>query len=220
MNARFARNAFATARRSAQSTTSASLAARVVRRPMSASASHGPTKSSDTPWIVGSLLVFGPMFLYLVSPSARKSQAAHTVHHDKREYPTLHKEVSETHAAPPAEPASKQPAPEIMTDDEGTPANVAESNELAQASDVPNDSQSTEDHASIKDAAGSANVDNASAPSPDTSAAEQTVKDSSKKSATMKNEGEDGALDQGSARGASTEGLDPKPADEKAQKDN
>ncbi|PPR05421.1 hypothetical protein CVT24_008034 [Panaeolus cyanescens] len=218
MNARFARNAFAAARRSAQLKTPASIAGRVAKRPMSASASHGPTKSSDTPWIVGSLLVFGPMLLYLVSPSARKSQAEHAVHHDKREFPTLHKDVSEAKDVHAPAPVDSQPAPEIMTDDEGTAVDVSSSIELAEASDSPKDSQSPEKFEAIQADSASGNASAESADVPDTSAAEQKIHDSSKKSATTKSEGEDGAVEQGNVRSASTGGLDPKPADEKAQK--
>ncbi|KAI9573691.1 hypothetical protein HD554DRAFT_919957 [Boletus coccyginus] len=63
----------------------------LIRRTMSSEshAGHGST-SSDRPWIIGSALVFGPLFLYLVSPSARKGSHVHTdhghnAHHDERE---------------------------------------------------------------------------------------------------------------------------------------
>ncbi|KAF9452951.1 hypothetical protein P691DRAFT_659771 [Macrolepiota fuliginosa MF-IS2] len=126
MSARFARSAFASLRASARSRATTLPA----RRNMSAQSHGAQPKKSDLPWIVGATLVFGPLFLYLVSPSARKSQHAHAVHNDHHDYPALEKEKHE----------SKQS--EIVKDDEGTPADVTDSIALSEESDVPKDSQS------------------------------------------------------------------------------
>lgn len=107
--------------------------------------SHGAhSKKSDMPWVIGAAVVFGPGFLYLLSPSARKSHAEHAVHHDHHDFPTLgkgdqsHSQVSESQQTEETE------RPEIMKDDEGTPADVSASIALSQESDVPKDSQSSE----------------------------------------------------------------------------
>jgi len=69
------------------------------------------------PWIIGSLCVFGPAFVYLASPSARKSA------------PHVDKKHVDKHA--PLQP---------MKDDEGTEvsgAELANSMHKAEATDVP-----------------------------------------------------------------------------------
>jgi len=113
--------------------------------------SHGtPAKKSDLPWIAGSILIFGPMFLYLLSPSARKSQNEHAIHNDKHDFPTLEKEKQQHQ--------SEEKASEIMKDDEGTPADVTQSVALSEQSDVPQDSQSQESTESTRAAASEAPV--------------------------------------------------------------
>jgi len=108
--------------------------------------SHAPTKSSDTPWIVGSLAIFGPALLYLLSPSARKN--THGVHNDYHDFPALKRHEDQTpntesHVAVPVE------------DGEGTEgtgvaeANVASST-VSQESNVPNDSTSPESNGETK----------------------------------------------------------------------
>ncbi|KAG5638846.1 hypothetical protein H0H81_009397 [Sphagnurus paluster] len=99
--------------------------------------SHAPyTPKSDRPWI----------FLYLVSPSARKSTHAHAVHNDAHDFPGHQKHVAveesvaasvaESEPELEAEPTPTQAEPTIMTDDEGTPADVSESLH-AEAEDIP-----------------------------------------------------------------------------------
>ncbi|EKM79253.1 hypothetical protein AGABI1DRAFT_85119 [Agaricus bisporus var. burnettii JB137-S8] len=129
MTVRLARSAFASLRASARPRANFALAA--ARRNMSAQSHAGDSKKSDMPWIVGSAVVFGPLFLYLLSPSARKSKDAHGAHHSHQETPSS---TEENH-----EPEAQKP--EIMTDDEGTPADVTSTIALAEASDVPKDSQ-------------------------------------------------------------------------------
>jgi len=109
--------------------------------------SHAPTKSSDTPWIVGSLVVFGPALLYLLSPSARKN--THGVHHDYHDFPAL--KTHEGHQAPKAESNVAVP----VEDGEGTEGTgVAEANvdssTVSQDSNVPNDSTSPESNGETK----------------------------------------------------------------------
>ncbi|KAG7088117.1 hypothetical protein E1B28_012142 [Marasmius oreades] len=82
------------------------------RRGMSSSAGE-TKKGSDLPWIIGSAVVFGPAFLYLASPSSRRS-APHIPH-----------DPSHSHAPLP------------MKDDEGTVADVSGSVAKAEADDVP-----------------------------------------------------------------------------------
>ncbi|RDB18094.1 hypothetical protein Hypma_000975 [Hypsizygus marmoreus] len=78
--------------------------------------SHAAPQSSDKPWIIVSGLIFGPAFLYLVSPSARKRP-----HFGHKEH----------------EHANEAPAPVIMKDDEGTEANISASLQQAETADVP-----------------------------------------------------------------------------------
>ncbi|KIJ17662.1 hypothetical protein PAXINDRAFT_167659 [Paxillus involutus ATCC 200175] len=87
---------------------------------------------SDTPWMIGSALVFGSLFLYLVSPSARKSSHAGHGHEDHHQ----HEE---------SQPAQETPS---MTDDEGTEvsgAEVKESIEKGFEVDSPKDAQAHEE---------------------------------------------------------------------------
>ncbi|KAF8964231.1 hypothetical protein BDZ97DRAFT_919962 [Flammula alnicola] len=139
MSARLARSAFRSATRRAQ-TNASTASSKVSRRTMSSTSHGAEAKSSDTPWIVGSALLFGPAFLYLVSPSGRKS-IPH-VHDDKHDFPTL--KTKEEHA--PA-PTKTEPPVEILKDDEGTEADVGSSIAVAEGNDVPNASQPPEDQA-------------------------------------------------------------------------
>jgi len=132
---------------------------------MSAQSHGAQPKKSDLPWLVGATLVFGPLFLYLVSPSARKSQHAHAVHNDHHDFPALEKEKHE----------SKQP--EIMKDDEGTPADVTDSIALSEESDVPKDSQSPETVATTLAAAEEAPVGEAAKENEGVSAGEAATTD-------------------------------------------
>jgi len=61
-----------------------------------------------------------------LSPSARKSQAEHAIHNDYHDFPALQKETSSHSQVSETEQEETRPA-EIMTDDEGTPADVAAS---------------------------------------------------------------------------------------------
>ncbi|KAF8194225.1 hypothetical protein BJ912DRAFT_959835 [Pholiota molesta] len=162
MSARLARLAFGSAARRAQ-TTVASASSRVARRAMSSTTSHGAqVKSSDKPWIIGSTIVFLPAFLYLVSPSARKKEQL--VHDDKHDFPTLkHKEAAAPESAPePAPEPEKAEAHVLMTDDEGTVADVSSSIAAAKADDSPKDAQEPEQQNATIDEAKSAPVEQSS----------------------------------------------------------
>ncbi|KAF8918962.1 hypothetical protein CPB85DRAFT_1279574 [Mucidula mucida] len=87
------------------------------------SSTHAAPKS-DRPWIIASGLFFTPLFLYLVSPTGRGLDAkdAHGHGHEKHE----------------SKPAPQQEVPAvIMTDDEGTKADISGSLAAAEATDVP-----------------------------------------------------------------------------------
>jgi len=117
--------------------------ARLTRRMMSSEshASHG-VASSDRPWIIGSALVFGPLFLYLVSPSARKSSHGHTDHGHKShrdEHGDKHVQHVDSHREEEVKP---------IADDEGTEVSgqeVQESIEKAFQADSPKDAQEREE---------------------------------------------------------------------------
>jgi len=66
-----------------------------------------------------------------LSPSARKSQAEHAIHNDYHDFPALRNEASSHSQVSETEQEETQPA-EIMTDDEGTPADVAASIALSE----------------------------------------------------------------------------------------
>ncbi|KXN92852.1 hypothetical protein AN958_06957 [Leucoagaricus sp. SymC.cos] len=139
MSARFSRSVFASLRASARSRVNYGLPG---RRNMSAQSHGAQPQKSDMPWVVGAAVVFGPMFLYLVSPSARKSQKEHAVHHDHHDFPTLGKEAPSHSQSEPQKEGTE--LPEVMKDDEGTPADVTATIALSEESDVPKDSQSPE----------------------------------------------------------------------------
>ncbi|KAH6912758.1 hypothetical protein BKA70DRAFT_774315 [Coprinopsis sp. MPI-PUGE-AT-0042] len=136
MSARFARSLFQAGARRAQTVAPR----RAFGKRTMATEAHGASKS-DTPWMVGSALVFGPLFLYLVSPSARKHTGA--VHHDEKEYPTL------KHEAPKAEAHE----PVIMKDSEGTEQNVAGSLALSEKTDAPKAGDSSPSYEAAKEEA-------------------------------------------------------------------
>ncbi|KAG2749203.1 hypothetical protein P692DRAFT_20731796 [Suillus brevipes Sb2] len=103
------------------------------RRTMASAAPHASHSNygSDTPWMIGSALIFGPTMLYLVSPSARKTTHAHESQH------------SHSHDEP--QPAAETPA---MKDDEGTEVSgeeIKQSMEQAFNADSPKDAQEHEE---------------------------------------------------------------------------
>ncbi|KAF5341998.1 hypothetical protein D9611_001442 [Ephemerocybe angulata] len=144
MSARLARSAFQTARRSA----AVPGAVRAAGRRSMATSSEGTVKKSDTPWLVGSALIFGPAFLYLVSPSGRKSVAHAQVHDDKHDFPTLNVASHDSH---PAFPVSQNKV--VMKDDEGTAADVTSSLALAEEANGPKDDVPEEKFQATKAAA-------------------------------------------------------------------
>lgn len=101
-------------------------------------ASHG-NYGSDTPWMVGSALVFGPAVLYLLSPSARKTSHAHEAEHSH----SAHSSDASNHVEP--HPAAETPT---MKDDEGTEVSgeeIRQSMEQAFNADSPKDAQEHEE---------------------------------------------------------------------------
>jgi len=104
-------------------------------------ASHG-VASSDRPWIIGSALVFGPLFLYLLSPSARKGSHGHTDHGHKNhrdEHEDKHAQHVDSHREEDVKP---------IADDEGTGVSgqeVQESMDKAFQADSPKDAQEREE---------------------------------------------------------------------------
>ncbi|KAF9262907.1 hypothetical protein L218DRAFT_959739 [Marasmius fiardii PR-910] len=127
MASRFTRQLFSSSLRSSRvsGSTWQSFKAGAGRRGMSSSAGGEGKKGSDLPWIIGSAVAFGPAFLYLASPSSRRS-APHVPHGDKH---------SQSHAPLP------------MKDDEGKEADVSGSIAQAEKDDVPQaDAATTETH--------------------------------------------------------------------------
>ncbi|KAJ8581410.1 hypothetical protein M405DRAFT_832556 [Rhizopogon salebrosus TDB-379] len=101
-------------------------------------ASHG-SQGSDTPWMIGSALVFGPVLLYLLSPSARKASHSHASEHSHG----AHRSDASHHAEP--QPAAETPA---VKDDEGTEVSgeeIKDSVEKALDADSPKDAQEHEE---------------------------------------------------------------------------
>lgn len=100
-------------------------------------ASHG-NYGSDTPWMVGSALVFGPAVLYLLSPSARKTSHAHEAEHSQ----SAHRGDTSHHVEP------HTAATPTMKDDEGTEVSgeeIKQSMEQAFVADSPKDAQEHEE---------------------------------------------------------------------------
>jgi hypothetical protein len=151
-------------------------------------------------------VIFGPAFLYLLSPSARKKH--HVEHKDKHDFPALmHDEHSKVKK-------DKTPEPELMEDDEGKVADVASSVTLAESSDVPNDAQSAEKHAEIQAAAEDDSpkpVEEDSAAAPPTTEGEKSV-DVEKAETREGGERKQGKepTNMGKAREAAVEGVTPK----------
>lgn len=109
-----------------------------------AASSHtaSPQRSSSPP------PPFGPAFLYLVSPSGRKSVAHAQVHDDKHDFPTLNVASHDSH---PAFPVSQNKV--VMKDDEGTAADVTSSLALAEEANGPKDDVPEEKFQATKAAA-------------------------------------------------------------------
>ncbi|KAF8478099.1 hypothetical protein DFH94DRAFT_80792 [Russula ochroleuca] len=78
---------------------------------------HGPSKSSDTPWMIGSALIFIPTIGYLFSPSAR-SKPHHA--HSATDHGQPRAPAENTPKAPSLPPAESTKNEETIADDEGT----------------------------------------------------------------------------------------------------
>ncbi|KIK69716.1 hypothetical protein GYMLUDRAFT_79809 [Collybiopsis luxurians FD-317 M1] len=159
------------------------------------STTESAKKSSDLPWMIGSAVVFGPAFLYLLSPASRKS-APHDSHHEKHD---------KSHADD-----SKAQEPIKMKDDEGTEANVTESVHKAEAEDVPKaDSAAKESEPEEK----------TQAPATPPEEAKKDTEPVPKEPAGTKDE--PGPTEQGQVRGKATEPdpESPKSTDEKVKEE-
>ncbi|KAI0004558.1 hypothetical protein BJV74DRAFT_808124 [Russula compacta] len=90
--------------------------ARTVAPRQFSSSAHSASKSSDTPWIIGSALVFVPTVVYLFSPSARSKphQAHSATGHGNPHAPA---ENTPTPAPLPVEPTKNE---DTIADAEGT----------------------------------------------------------------------------------------------------
>ncbi|KAG1802003.1 uncharacterized protein HD556DRAFT_1533523 [Suillus plorans] len=103
-------------------------------------ASHG-NYGSDTPWMIGSALVFGPAVLYLLSPSSRKTSHAHESEHSHNAHRSDSSDFfnGSYHV---------EPQPSAMKDDEGTEVSgeeIKQSMEQAFDADSPKDAQEHEE---------------------------------------------------------------------------
>ncbi|KAJ2920523.1 hypothetical protein H1R20_g16573, partial [Candolleomyces eurysporus] len=197
-SARLARSAFHAATRRA--TSSAPNAARAMgRRTMASSAEGAASKKSDTPWIVGSALVFGPAFLYLVSPSARKSAPAHHDKHDSKAHEHSPEPAKKEEAAAPAEKVT-------LKDDEGKEADVTASLALAEQSNVPKADVSPEQFEETKAKA----EEGSAAPPAESSSSEASSEGRTDKSGTFQKPGSEGPTDQKVAEEAAQKGQPPK----------
>ncbi|KAI0770126.1 hypothetical protein C8Q74DRAFT_1353864 [Fomes fomentarius] len=97
------------------------------RRFASTSAGHATKQSSDTPWIIGSALVFGPVIAYLLFGAQDKAKHPTAEHHAKPQ-PSISTE-------PPAKEAEEEPA--------SSEVDKAAGQEVA--SDSPKDAQAAEE---------------------------------------------------------------------------
>ncbi|EIW83045.1 hypothetical protein CONPUDRAFT_164057 [Coniophora puteana RWD-64-598 SS2] len=118
---------------SARAGQASSARAALGRRTMSSSAhGHGASGGSDTVWMIGSAVVFGPALVYLLSPASRKP--AHKV-----------AEAHEPHHVTTQQETKEEPP---MKDDEGTEVSgeeIKDSMSKAFDSDSPKDAQDAEE---------------------------------------------------------------------------
>ncbi|KAJ8468501.1 hypothetical protein ONZ51_g9604 [Trametes cubensis] len=110
------------------------------RRFASTSSGHGAKQSSDTPWMIGSALVFGPIAAYLLTSQGKdKGKHAADAHHGKAaKAHAPSEELEPAKDEQPAEQSEQEPASEssdgklhgapAMTDSEGTTASAEEIN--------------------------------------------------------------------------------------------
>ncbi|KDQ62622.1 hypothetical protein JAAARDRAFT_66314 [Jaapia argillacea MUCL 33604] len=136
-----------------------------------ASTSHAPKPDSDTPWIIGSALVFGPAILYLLFPSGKDKAHEHGATQDKHfdskavanpvpakeelpaEEPAAEAEAESTEAPQEEQKSDDAPSEEPsdgaeMTDDDGEAVSgkdVKESMEQGFNTDSPKDAQAAEE---------------------------------------------------------------------------
>ncbi|KAF9805165.1 hypothetical protein IEO21_09184 [Rhodonia placenta] len=182
------------------------------RRCMS-TAEHGahPT-GSDTPWMIGSALVFGPALIYLLYPSSKKSShtaahthGAHDEHHEKQE-PEAPAEQEETQEEAPAS-EEKQ---DSVTDADGETVSgeeVKESIQQAASNDLPPDAQAQEEQ-DAKFSSGSPGMTSEAESKPDQKEEPQTQSHTG----TLQSDEDSGPTNIGDARQAAASGEAPKEA--------
>ncbi|KZT34581.1 hypothetical protein SISSUDRAFT_268763 [Sistotremastrum suecicum HHB10207 ss-3] len=135
MAARFSRNAFSSLRSMNINAAARSTSRVVARRGMSSSSDA--KGSSDTVWIIGSIVVFGGTTGYLLLPPAKATAKHQVAEHTKQEPVTYDKSATK-----------KGPATEPMKDDEGTEASAEEidkSLDAAYSANSPKDAQGAEE---------------------------------------------------------------------------
>ncbi|KAF9013199.1 hypothetical protein BDQ17DRAFT_583692 [Cyathus striatus] len=209
MSARLARNTIHAATR--RVATNARMTPRIAKRNMSAvgDAAHAAKSSTDRLWILGSAVIFGPAFLYLVSPSARKNR--HDFHDDKHDFPGF--------VPKEAAPTPEASTPVIMKDSEGESADVSQSVKIAEQDDAPKQAPTPESQPTSA-AAESHDATQKSAGSTDkyfSGEQQQThevksdvqLEGAGKKAGTFSND-EPGPSDQGAPRVAGQKGITPK----------
>ncbi|KAI0826827.1 hypothetical protein BC628DRAFT_1372017 [Trametes gibbosa] len=228
----FSRRLFAQSLRAPQG--AARAAARpAARRFASTSVEHGAKQSSDTTWIIGSALVFGPAAVYLLTASGKDKGKHHADAH--------HAAAAKAHAPSEElikkdEPKEEAPAPEeeqpakdekpaeesaptsddgklhgapALTDSEGNTASAEEvdaSFKQAFKANIPEDAQRAEEH-DDKFADGAAGQTAESETDHD-----QKEKPGRPHSGTVQNEGDSGPTDLGDARAKATSNQAPKQA--------
>ncbi|KAJ7217201.1 hypothetical protein GGX14DRAFT_602560 [Mycena pura] len=132
MASRLSRQAFSTTARVGRSVRSN---VHPPRRLMSADAAghHEFKPTSDMPWVIGAVIVSGPLLAYLlrdtVAIKKRIAAGDHGHGHGHDAHGNGAHTAGETH--------EEHATPAVMKDDEGTPADVTSSIENAEASDVP-----------------------------------------------------------------------------------
>ncbi|TFK91859.1 hypothetical protein K466DRAFT_595724 [Polyporus arcularius HHB13444] len=206
------------------------------RRFASTSPSHAAKQSSDTPWIIGSALVFGPVMAYLLTPTA-KSKAAHTaaskhqtaghgaVHDDGADAsePTSNVDASEKQAIDADSPKDAHAAEEgsAPTPDDGNASGASELTDSEGNTASADDVNASLNQASNADSPADAQREEAqedkyASGAPGQTEESETDHEQKEKPTTRSNPGtsQSGPTDQGDARKAGVSKQAPKQADQ------
>ncbi|KAH9948869.1 hypothetical protein B0H21DRAFT_205986 [Amylocystis lapponica] len=125
------------------------------RQRLMSTAEHGEAKQgSDTPWMIGSAVIFGPAFIYLLSPSSKKASHGSVHAHKPASAPPPVKDdegtevpaagVEDAQVSEEQQPSEESP----MTDADGEKISgdeVKESMKQAFNEDSPQDAQNEEE---------------------------------------------------------------------------